>query len=83
MDPLTAFGLASNIIQLIDFARRLIKGTGEHYKDNSLRHLVELRKTLEIYEMLYIQAQLYLDETKKGGRRTAPRNGERGSQHRP
>lgn len=57
MDPVTAFSLAANVLQVIDISVKALKTCREVYKDGSLaenRDTEEITKALGIYAILIL-----------------------------
>lgn len=67
MDPLTALGLASNVIQVVDFSIRLVSKGVEIYKDGSLAENVDAEEITQSLKGLNGKLQRSIQDSKCGG----------------
>ena len=67
MDPLTALGLASNVIQVVDFSIRLVSKGVEIYKDGSLAENDDAEEITQSLKGLNGKLQRSIQDSKCGG----------------
>ena len=67
MDPLTALGLASSVIQVVDFSIRLVSKGVEIYKDGRLVENVDAEQTTQSLKELNGELQRSIQDNRCGG----------------
>ena len=67
MDPLTALGLASNVIQVVEFSIQLVSKGVEIYKDGSLAENIDAEKIARSLKGLNGKLQRSVQDSRCGG----------------
>lgn len=67
MDPLTALGLASNVIQVVDFSIQLVSKGVEIYKDGSLAENIDAEEITQSLKGLNGKLQRSVQDSTCGG----------------
>ena len=67
MDPLSALGVASNVIQVVDFSIRLVSKGVEFYKDGSPAENVDAEEITQSLKGLNGKLQRSIQDSKCGG----------------